>query len=239
MTRRTVLWSPLWLGARRAWNMLAKGLTPAWAAKGAAPAPTRDSEDTILLENSDHKLEFDRKNARLLSLRSKIAPDQEFAVASDQLPVFVIQHLTSEKQFRQITSTQAKDVKVNSADNTITAQFTGLAGFDLAATVTIRAKENDPMSYWSISIRNHAGLAITDVQFPFVVAPYNLGGKSGSEALLQPLMTGRFWSAPKPDELEPDSPHAWQFRPENTDTIQYPGLTFAQFLTYYNDRAGI
>jgi hypothetical protein len=39
--------------------------------------------------------------------------------------------------------------------------------------------------------------------------------------------------------LEPDSPHAWQFRPENGDASHYPGLTFAQFLAYHNDRAGI
>ena len=39
--------------------------------------------------------------------------------------------------------------------------------------------------------------------------------------------------------MEPDSPHAWQFRPENGDANHYPGLIHAQFLAYYNDRAGI
>jgi hypothetical protein len=227
------------LGARRAWNMLAGSLTPAKAKGGEAPLPAQAGENVILLENSNHKLEFDGKSARLLSVRSKLAPDQEFAVSNDQLPVFVIQHLTSEKQFRQISSTEAKEVNVRSADNALTADFNGLGGLDLGATVTVRTRENDPASYWSISVRNHANLLITDVQFPFVVAPYHLGGKPGSEALLQPLMNGRFWEAPQPQDLEPDSPHAWQFRPENTDTSQYPGLTFAQFLTYYNDRAGI
>ena len=56
---------------------------------------------------------------------------------------------------------------------------------------------------------------------------------------MQPLTTGRLVQAPHPQDLEPDSPHAWQFRPENFDTHHYPGLTFAQFLAYYNDRAGI
>jgi hypothetical protein len=219
--------------------MLAKGLTPAWAVKSEAPAPASGGENGFLLENSNHKLAFDDKTARLLSLRSTLAPEQEFAVSSRELPVFVIQYLTHEKQFHQIASTEAREVKVQTVDKTLTADFTGLGGLDLAATVTVRTKENDPASYWSISIRNHVNLAITDVQFPFVVAPYSLGGKPGSESLLQPLMTGRFWQAPRPEELEPDSPHAWQFRPENTDTSQYPGLTFAQFLTYYNDRAGI
>ena len=239
MTRRTVIWSPLLLGARRAWNALAKGLTPAWAAGSAPPVPASGGQNGIALETSNHRLRFDDKTARLLSLRSTLAPDQEFSVSNEEMPVFVIQYLTHGNQFRQIASTEAHDVRVQIADKTLTAEFTMLGGLDLGATVTVRTKDNDPASYWSISIRNHADLAITDVQFPFVVAPYNLGGKPGSESLLQPLMTGRFWQAPRPEELEPDSPHAWQFRPENTDTVQYPGLTFAQFLTYYNDRAGI
>jgi hypothetical protein len=239
MTRRTVIWSPLVLGARRAWNMLANGVTSAWAAKGAVPNLPPDGERGIILENSNHKLEFDRKNARLLSMRARSAPEQEFAVASSDLPVFVIQYLTSEKRFQQIDSTQAQEVNTRTADDKVIADFTGLSGLDLEATVTIRTRENDALTYWTISVRNHANIAITDVQFPFVVSPYHLGGKPGSEALLQPLMTGRFWEAPKPEDLEPDSPHAWQFRPENTDTSHYPGVTFAQFLTYYNDRAGI
>jgi hypothetical protein len=239
MTRRTVIWSPLLLGARRAWNALAKGFTPAWMAGSTPESPASGGQNGIALETSNHKLAFDDKTARLLSLRSNLAPDQEFNVSNEEMPVFVIQYLTHGKQFRQIASSEAHDVKVQIADKTLTAEFTMLGGLDLAATVTVRTMDNDPASYWSIAIRNHADLAITDVQFPFVVAPYNLGSKPGSESLLQPLMTGRFWQAPRPEELEPDSPHAWQFRPENTDTSQYPGLTFAQFLTYYNDRAGI
>ena len=77
--------------------------------------------------------------------------------------------------------------------------------------------DNDPSSYWTISIRNHANLAITDVQFPFVVAPYDLGGKPGSEALLQPLMTGRFFAAPKPDELR--RPGGGRLRREDLDHV--------------------
>ena len=239
MTRRTVIWSPVLLGARRAWNALAKGLVPASSGSGSSPTPATGPENGILLENSNHRLTFDPKNVRLLSLKANIAPDQEFAVSNDQMPAFVIQYLTSERQFRQIASTDAKEVNVQSAEKDLTADFTGLGGLDLAATVTIRLEDNDPLSYWSISIRNHANLLITDVQFPFVVVPYHLSGKSGAESLLQPFATGRFWEAPKPQDFEPDSPHAWQFRPENTDAGHYPGLSFAQFLAYYNDRAGI
>src|SRR5260370_16333758 len=50
---------------------------------------------------------------------------------------------------------------------------------------------------------------------------------------------GRLLNAQKPQQLQPDSPRAWQFRPETQATWHYPGLTMAQFLAFYNDRAGI
>ena len=133
-----MIWSPLWLGARRAWNGLAKSLMPEWAAKGASSAPAPRESNGIILKNSNHELIFDLKTARLISMRAKVAPDQEFSVASEQLPVFVIQHLTAEKQFRQIASTEAKEIKIHQAENRLTADFTGLGGLDLAATVTVR-----------------------------------------------------------------------------------------------------
>ena len=179
MTRRTVIWSPLLLGARRAWNMLAEGVAPAGAGRGEVPARTGNVGNGILLENSNHKLEFDRKSARLLSLRSNFAPDQEFAISDDQLPVFVIQYLNSEKQFVQIASTEAKEVNVQSTGKELTADFTGLGGLDLAATVTVRMADDDPR----VTGRSPSAIMptslITDVQFPFVVAPYHLGGKAG------------------------------------------------------------
>ena len=239
MKRRSVISMPLWLGARRAWNFLTKNMAMPGNTVGEPSLPATDDENRIVIENSNHKLEFDRKNARLLSLRATSAPDQEFAVAASLVPVFVIQYLTGDKQFQQIASTDAQKVDIQSTEKTLSAVFSGLGGLDLAATVTVRMAANDPLSRWSISIRNHANLLITDVQFPFIVVPYQLEGKPGSEALLQPFATGRFWEAPKPQDLEPDSPHAWQFRPENTDASHYPGLVFAQFLAYYNDRAGI
>ncbi|MFN8006390.1 MAG: DUF6259 domain-containing protein [Terriglobia bacterium] len=119
------------------------------------------------------------------------------------------------------------------------ANFYGLGGLNLNAKVTVQSTTSDSSSHWSISVDNQAGLAITDVQFPFVVVPYHLAGKAGSEALLRPYQSGQLFSPPQPDDLEPDSPHAWQFRPENGDTSHYPGLTFAQFLAYYNDRSGL
>jgi hypothetical protein len=44
---------------------------------------------------------------------------------------------------------------------------------------------------------------------------------------------------PKPEQLEPDYPSTWQFIDDRWHFVHYPGTTFAQFLAYYNDQAGV
>lgn len=203
---------------------------------------------SLTIDNGNHKLEFNAETGKLESLRAIVAADQEFIQGSDRDPVFVIQYLDGRNRFRQVDSGQASEIIVNSVDRSaggaaqgslLTADFRQLDGLQLDATVTVRTVPDDPLSYWSIAVNNQTGLLITDVQFPFIVVPYHLAGGAGSESLLRPYWTGRLLRAPKPHELEPDNPHTWQFHPENGDFNHYPGLTFAQFLAYFNDRAGI
>src|ERR1019366_4364875 len=91
MKRRSVISLPLWLGTRRAWNFLSNNMALSGKTEGEPSPQATDNENRIVIENSNHKLEFDRKSARLLSFRSTSATDQEFAVSTDSLPVFVIQ----------------------------------------------------------------------------------------------------------------------------------------------------
>lgn len=248
MNRRTILFSPLFLAARQLWGRIAPSETaaPANARKISSGAPNNDEK--MIVKNGNHTLQFDLETGRLVSLRAADAPDQEFIPSGDRHPVFVIQYLDSNRTFHQIASTEAKGINVQSAEEPgpegrketiLNIDFSDLAGLRLAARVTVRTSANDPFSYWSISIRNHANLFITDVQFPFIIVSYHLAGRPGSEAVLRPLSSGELLRAPQPWDLEPDSPHAWQFRPENGDTSHYPGNTFAQFLAYYNNRAGV
>jgi hypothetical protein len=187
------------------------------AAPLAAPLPGL-AVAPIALANRNHRLEFDPATAQLLSFRPA-SGGPEFIAGGGGHPVFVVQYLDSERSFRQIASTGARSVQVDeTSPGQLTATFTALDGKDLDAVITVRTAANDPFSRWSLSIRNGAGLAITDVQFPFVVVRYRLDGKVASEALLRPLNAGQLLRAPKPKDFEPDTPHAWQFRPENHDT---------------------
>jgi hypothetical protein len=198
------------------------------------------TSQTLRLETSTGTLQLDAANSRLVSLRHRAAPDQELILPGEHDPVFVIQYLDAGRRFRQISSTQAQTIDVYADDSgSVTGHFRQVSGLDIDITVTVRAAGDQPLSYWSLALRNQTGLLITDIQFPFVIAPYRLPGKPGSESLLWPLGAGVLLNSPKPQDLEPDNPHTWQMRPENSDSLHYPGFTTAQFLAYFNDRAGL
>jgi Domain of unknown function (DUF6259) len=199
---------------------------------------------SIELVASTHILKFSKHSGQLLSLRSRLADDQEFIAADGATPVFSVQYLDQYRRYRQLASSAAVAVEVTRSgrgndDGVLTARFRQLAGLDIQVLVEVRANPADTFSHWSLTVENAAGLAVTDVQFPFVVCGYQLAGRVGSESLLWPLGPGLLMRAPEPSDLLPDCPHTWQFTPENGDTNHYPGYTFAQFLAYYNDRAGL
>lgn len=110
---------------------------------------------------------------------------------------------------------------------------------DLEVTTQARLNASDPLSRWTIAVRNGAGIEIVDVQYPFVVCAYKLGGKPDSEALLMPHNFGQLITIPSPEKLGPDCPIAWQLTREMGCVNHYPGGQFAQFLAYYNNRAGL
>jgi len=197
---------------------------------------------TIALTTATDTMRFSAETGTLVSFRSRAAPDQEFIAAGTNTPVFVVQYLDDERRYRQLTSRDAtaqiscEDVEGGSV---LRASFPQLGGMAIEATVTVRATPDDRFSHWSLRLRNDADLVITDVQFPFIVASYQLAGTAGAESLLWPLGAGVLLSAPQPQDLAPDCPQTWQMRPENADSLHYPGFTTAQFLAYFNDRAGI
>ncbi len=232
MKRRNFLSSALFGAAASALPSISQPLLP------AAQAATSGG-DRLQLGNTNHRLEFDPKTAQLLSLRNVGDSTQEFIESEVPEPMFIIQYVDGTKSFRQIASTEASHTSVSILAGVLTAKFHQLGGLDLNAEVTVRTSNEDPASRWSIEVDNNSGLLITDVQFPFVIVRYHLDGQTGTEALLRPYSVGQLQRAPEPAQMHPDSPVAWQFLPENGDSGHYPGLTFAQFLAYYNDRAGV
>jgi hypothetical protein len=214
-------------------------LAPGIALNRTAAESKPAGADSVTLENNNHRLRFDPTTGAIVSLSSGHGISQEFIPKGVRLPVFRIQYLDKLNTFRQIDSLLATETSVIKSAQSVSMSFRKLGGQDLHATVGVRITSEEQPSYWSFTLENRSGLRIADVQFPFLVLSYELGGKPGSEELIVPFWLGRLYRSPKPQDLEPDSPRAWQFRPENQATWHYPGLTMAQFLAYYNDRAGV
>ncbi|HUU23909.1 MAG TPA: DUF6259 domain-containing protein [Phycisphaerae bacterium] len=201
------------------------------------------AESLYVLETVGDVLSFERETGRLVSFRSKAAPDQEFIASAADHPVFVLQYLDERRQYRQLDSHEAESARITCERGAgaaiLTMGFRRVGGLDLDVTATVRASRQEPLSRWSVSLRNGAGVEVVDVQFPFIVAGYDLGGAPGSGAILWPFLFGLLIRDPRPHKLAPDHQLTWRITPSNGDCNHYPGGQFAQFLAYYNDRAGL
>ncbi len=210
----------------------------------------------LTLQTQKDLISFDPATARLVSFRSQSTPDQEFIASSDQHPVFVIGFFGPERAYHQIDSLQAGSVSIENrlqdGQSTILAHYKQIAGYDLDIHFSISASSDSPFSRWRIKVENRSNLEVFNVQFPFVVCSYDLAGKPESERLVLPhgYCTGQLIRDFKGEEspispygvfwrrkLKPDTWTAWLWNEGSID--HYPGWQFAQFLAYYNDRAGI
>ncbi|MCL5998183.1 MAG: DUF6259 domain-containing protein [Chloroflexi bacterium] len=210
--------------------------------------------DRLTLESLADSLEFDAQTLSLRSCRSKSAPEQEFISAADSTPVFVIGYLDARRQYHWLYSSQAEDIQITHDRvgdvQTLTAVYSRIAGHEIQVTCRVQASRNDRFMRWSIGLVNDAGLDVVDVQYPFIVCRYDLQGTAGSEAILLPhgYGSGRLIENPGAavpyggawkQKLAPDSWREWEFCARMGDANHYPGMQFAQFLAYYNDRAGL
>ncbi|MFC1672075.1 hypothetical protein ACFL01_02945, partial [Planctomycetota bacterium] len=196
------------------------------------------SSGQVVLETGDAQFGLDPETHRLVSFRANAAPEQEFIASRPEHPVFVIQYLDEDNKYRQLTSLQASSVSTRTDEDagftTLIAEFRGVGGLDLDVTTRAHASDSEPLSRWTIGVRNGAGIEIVQVEYPYVVCAYDLGGAQDSETVLLPEYYGQLIPGPLKEKLESDGPEAWQV---NQPFSHYPGGQFAQFMAYYNDRA--
>lgn len=198
---------------------------------------------TTVVKTADSCLGFDAKTGRLVSFRPASAPDMEFILSRPEHPAWVVQYLDGKREHQELTSRQAAGVTMDleRADGRTTLVFAyrRISGLDLDVTMRVSAATTDPLCRWRITVRNGAGIEITDAQFPFVVCPYKLAGTAGSECLILPHFYGRLMTRPDMARIGPDFPAIWQISSPPGGSQHYPGGHFAQFLAFYNDRAGL
>ena len=203
------------------------------------------TKKTHTLRTRTDTLKFDVGTGRLISFRSAAAPGQEFIESSLDHPVCAIQWLDEQRQSRWMDSHSTRRIRVRCGKfgkgQRLTIECIGLGRKDLDLVGTVTVSPDDPMSRWTCALTNRAGVEIVDVQFPFVVARYQLGGKAGSETIVMPQSFGYLIREPTMQKLGPDGLACWDFAPRGMHTgwNHYPGVYFAQFMAYYNDRAGL
>jgi hypothetical protein len=192
----------------------------------------------IGLRTSAASFAFDEATGRLVSLRTSLAPDQEFVADVAGLPVLAVQYLV-EGRFREATSRDARvTVRERDGGGGVEIALEGIGGREIDALVSVSGTGRDEACRWTLTLENRSGLRITSVQFPFIVLRYRLDGAPGTEELLRAWGPGALYRAPRPQHFAPDTPRAWRMVPENMDCTHYPGYTVAQLLAYGNDRAG-
>jgi hypothetical protein len=193
--------------------------------------------DTLTLETSRDRLAVDRASGRLVSLRPKNSPRTELLAADASQPVFALQYLDDQSQYRTLDSTSAQQCSAvlaeSAAGQLLTLVFRGVGGLDLDVTLTVRTAATDRFSRWGCSLRNLSGLRVVDVQFPMVVVP-----AAGAIALPAghggQLIAGDGLAA-----LPADEPRLWQLIPGNGNSQHYPGRVFAQFMAWSGPTAGV
>ncbi len=136
----------------------------------------------VQLHSTHDTLIFECATGKLLSFRSDFAPEQEFISSSAEHPAFILQYIDADGQYLQLVSQQAETVEVLGETTRLTATYARLAGLALQVTFTVTAQPDDRFTRWTITVDNQAGLCIADVQFPFIIAAYQLGG-CGRESL--------------------------------------------------------
>ena len=164
---------------------------------------------TIALETSADRLLFERGSGRLVSLRRKKTPEVELLVTSPEHPSFAIRYLDKGRSDHLLDSRNVKGMSLNCSgpaeNRTLLLRYSGVGGFDLDVTLSIRTSTRDRFSRWSASVRNGAGLSIVDVQFPFVVVPRGAEG-----TLVLPTFRGSIRKGPTFPQLPPDGIGTWR-----------------------------
>ena len=191
----------------------------------------------IVLETETDCLSFDGDTGRLVSFAPRALPGVELVASAPGHPVFALQYLSEDGDYRHVDSHSASRQAVACEDTdderALTLSFAGVGGMDVDVLLRVRASQGDPLARWSCRVQNRSGLRLVDLQFPFVVVP------EGGAVVVPAGHGGHLIEGNAVQELPADDPECWQFIPSNGGTNHYPGRAFAQFLAWYNDLAGV
>ena len=193
----------------------------------------------------------------VVSMRAGFDPDQEFAAKTDHTPTFVLGYFDAKRRYRHLDSGRFSQCRVTQSVSggrqTVTGVFTGLDAFDATVTVTAAASPDSAYVDFGVSLDNRSQVQVLQVQYPYIICRFHLDGTQGAETIALPhgygsgriirnagdsVFDGGGWSR----RLRPDAARSWELS-SNAGGIgmgsHYPGMQYAQFMCYYNDRGGV
>ena len=202
---------------------------------------------SLVVANSGYRLVIDSKTGSMVSLRSTYGVDRELLIANHaHLPLFKLEFMTDQHQFKSVTALQAKTVSVkeqsDAAGRLVTIDFKEFPDSSLDARVTIRCPFDQSLTYWNLELTNHTTSWIANVQFPVIEVPFDDLSRNESSQMLWSFLDGVLtgpvgpnmgtgntaWTRPRRN-----APAAWR-------TNNYPGrLTTTQLMAHYNDLGGL
>jgi hypothetical protein len=203
------------------------------------------SAPPVVVSNAGYRLVIDSTKGGIVSLRSTFGTDRELLIPNHaHLPLFKLELMNDNSEFKTITSSQAKEITIRKTDSgreqKVIIEFNSIADMPVDARVTIRCPENEALTYWNIELTNGTPSWIANLQFPLVEVPFDdLMGRDLNKILwsfgdgvltgpVTPSMSLGGWSGTIHDNSE-----IWRYN-------NYPGQwTTTQLMAYYNDVGGL
>ncbi len=179
-------------------------------------------------------------------MRHGATPRTELIASNRGDPVVEVGFLDAHRRFRSVDDRSAASVRVTTERDggawRVTIAVARLGAMPLDATLTVRGGPDDRYARWSVVVddRTPGGLRLTHVAFPWLAVPIRGripgAGRSAANAIVRPFGAGQLLRGDALATLEPDTPAAFELRPDAFDCLHYPGYTFAQFLASTSGR---
>ena len=118
-------------------------------------------------------------------------------------------------------------VQRENGDTKAVLTFSHVGGVEIDATVEVLCRRSDPLTHWSISVKNGTGRGIAYVRFPLLKTVRQIGEPS-DDVIVLPYLPGSLIRNP------------WAEWRENQGVwIPFPGNLSAQFIAFQDRSAGV
>ena len=208
---------------------------------GFMPRVYAQKENPMIVTTPHYRLELDAANGDLISLTSK--GEELIQKGSAPRPLFSLRFRKPDGGTLEVNALGAKTFSCQRLTNTADATVLRLDYGELneqpvSVQVTIRCPQEDPNTYWSLSLTNQTGLLLEHIDFPTVVVKNNLVGSGGNAKLFWPGMEGV-----EVTDLALREKSWMKWRPVEHPAMGwlglYPSSCPLQFMAYYTPQAGL